>query len=57
VGAIVRRYGNGQETARMNNKQRRSVMTETETKAPKGDMQGSRGRTLTDIQINMKGGR
>ena len=33
-------------------------MTETVKTAPmKGAIQGSRGRALTDIQMNMKGGR
>jgi hypothetical protein len=51
-------YGNGQETARMNNRQRRSDMTETDITAPmKGAIQGSRKRALADIQMNMKGGR
>lgn len=31
-------------------------MTETDRTAPKGDMQGSRMRALTDIRINLKGG-
>jgi hypothetical protein len=50
-------YGGGQETARMNNRQRRSDMTETDITSPKGDIEGSRRRALIDIQINMKGGR
>lgn len=32
-------------------------MKETDITTPKGDMQGSHGRALADIQINLKGGR
>ena len=32
-------------------------MAETGRTAPKGDIQGSRKRALTDIQTNLKGGR
>jgi len=39
-----------------NNKQRRSDMTKTDRTAPKGDMQGSYARALSDIEINLKGG-
>ena len=39
------------------NRQRRSDMKETDTIAPKGDMQGSIRRALADIQINLKGGK
>jgi hypothetical protein len=50
-------YRNGQETARMNNKDKGGLdMTETDITAPKGDIQGSRKRALPDIQVNLKGG-
>lgn len=30
-------------------------MIETDTTVPKGDMQGSIGRALSDVEINLKG--
>ncbi len=39
------------------NRQRRSDMKETDTIAPKGDIQGSIMRALPDMQINLKGGK
>jgi hypothetical protein len=42
---------------RMNNKQRRSAMTETDITAPmNGAIQGSTGRALPDMETNPKGG-
>ena len=40
----------------MNNKQRRSVMTEIDRTAPKGAIHGSIRRALSDVETNPEGG-